>query len=115
MESIKLNVFNIVGDSYCMEAEDGQKLFEMISKGISEKRKVVVSFENVKMQTTAFLNTAIGQLYKDYSEAEVRAYLELKDMSQAGLISLKRVVDTAKLYYKDPDALKRSIDEIMGE
>ena len=29
--------------------------------------------------------------------------------------SLKKVVEIAKAQYKDPEALRRSIDEIMGE
>lgn len=36
-------------------------------------------------------------------------------MSQSGLVSLKRVIDTAKLHYKDPGAMEKSIKDILGE
>lgn len=110
-----INIVNTVGDSFCVEAEDGQKVFDLIIKLLSNDRNVTLSFLNVEMLTTAFLNTAIGQLYRDFPEEKIREKLKVEHLSQSGLVSLKRVVDTAKLYYKDPEAMQRSINEIMGE
>jgi len=115
MENSTINIVNTVGDSFCVEAEDGQKVFEMIKKALAENRKVTLSFLNVEMLTTAFLNTAVGQLYRDFPEDEIRENLKVENISQSGLVSLKRVVDTAKLYYKDPEAMQRSINDIMGD
>jgi len=115
MDNSTINIVNAVGDSFCVEAEDGQKVFELINKVLAEKRKVTLSFLNVEMLTTAFLNTAIGQLYRDFSEDLIRENLMVENLSQSGLVSLKRVVDTAKLYYKDPDAMQRSINDILGD
>ena len=115
MENSIINIVNVVGDSFCIEAEDGKKVFELIKKVLTEKRKVTLSFLNVEMLTTAFLNTAIGQLYRDFPEELIKENLRVESISQSGLVSLKRVVDTAKLYYKDPDAMQRSINEILGD
>ncbi len=115
MENTTINIVNTVGDSFCVEAEDGQKVFELIIKVLTEGRNVTLSFLNVEMLTTAFLNTAIGQLYRDFPEEVVREKLKVENLSQSGMVSLKRVVDTAKLYYKDPEAMQRSINDIMGE
>ena len=108
MNEATINIVNTVGDSFCIEAEDGQKV-------LLEKRKVTLSFLNVEMLKTAFLNTAIGQLYRDFPEKLIKENLKVENMSQSGLVSLKRVVDTAKLFYKDPGSMQRSIDDIMGE
>lgn len=115
MENITINIVNTIGDVYGVEAEDGQKVFELIIKAFTDKKKVTLSFQNIEMLTTAFLNTAIGQLYKDYQEEYIKANLNVSDVSESGKVALKRVVDTAKLYYKDPEALKRSIDEITED
>jgi len=115
MENTTINIVNTVGDSFCVEAEDGQKVFELIKKALSEKRSVTLSFLNVEMLTTAFLNTAVGQLYRDFSEEFIKENLKVENLTNSGAVSLKRVVDTAKLYYKDPEAMQRSINEIMGE
>lgn len=115
MKDTIINIVNTIGDVYGVEAEDGQRVFELIVKAFSDKKKVTLSFQNIEMLTTAFLNTAVGQLYKDFHEDYIRENLRVTDISESGKVALKRVVDTAKLYYKDPDALKRSIDEIIGE
>ena len=115
MENSIINIVNAVGDSFCVEAENGQKVFELIKKVLLEKKKVTLSFLNVEMLTTAFLNTAIGQLYREFPEEVIKENLKVENLSQSGLVSLKRVVDTAKLYYKDPDAMQKSINEILGD
>jgi hypothetical protein len=115
MNTSTISIVNTVGDVYCVEAEEGQKVFELIKKALDESRSVTLSFLNVQMLTTAFLNTAIGQLYKDFSEEIIKQNIKVVDISESGLVSLKRVVDTAKLYYKDPDAMQRSINDILGD
>jgi hypothetical protein len=47
MESITINIVNTVGDSFCVAAEDGQKVFDLIIKILAEDRKVTLSFLNV--------------------------------------------------------------------
>lgn len=115
MEILTISVFNVVGNSFCVEADDGQKVYELIKKALLENRKVKVSFQNVEMLTSAFLNTAIGQLYKDFSEGEIKNNLSVDNMSKEDASLLKRVVSTAKLYYKDPEEMEKSIAEILGE
>ncbi len=115
MDNITINIVNAIGDMYGVEAEDGQKVFELIVKAFNSKKQDTLSFQNVEMLTTAFLNTAIGQLYRDFSENDIKENLRVTEISESGKVALKRVVDTAKLYYKDPDALKRSIDAISED
>jgi len=115
---INIQIANIIGNLYAVEAEEGQKVFELIKKAFEEKRKVVLSFLNIEMMTTAFLNMAIGQLYKDFSEEKVKEYLSVENISDSGIAILKRVVDTAKLYYKDPNTfnyMQQSINEILNQ
>jgi hypothetical protein len=113
MEQFTLSIVNTIGDMFGVEAEDGEKVYQLIKKAFGENKKVVLSFQNIEMLTTAFLNTAVGQLYKDFSEAFIREHLQVAEISDSGKVALKRVVDTAKLYYKDPEALKRSIDDFL--
>lgn len=116
MENIKINVYNILGNSYCAQAEDGQKIYELIIKAFKEKKKVVVSFQNIDLITSAFLNTAIGQLYNGtFTEKQIKDGISVSDIEQEDMLLLKRVIDTAKLYYKDPKKMDKSISEIMGD
>ena len=60
MSKININVYNTVGNSLCVDTEDGQKVYELIKKAIELDRKITLSFENIDLITSAFLNTAIG-------------------------------------------------------
>ncbi|OJV36927.1 MAG: hypothetical protein BGO29_01970 [Bacteroidales bacterium 36-12] len=115
MEPLQIQIVNLIGDVYAVEAEDGQKIFNSITKAFTDKQKVNISFQNIEMLTTAFLNTAVGQLYKDYTEEFIKENLSVSDISDSGIVSLKRVVDTAKLYFKDPEAMQHSINEILED
>jgi len=113
MDNVVINVFNVVGSPFSVEAGDGQQGFELVYKAFKENKKVVLSFLNVEILTTAFLNSAVGQLYKDFSETDIKQNLQVKDITQPGAVALKRVVDTAKLYYKNPDAMENSIKTLL--
>ena len=115
MEKFTISIINTVGSSYCVEAEDGQKVYAQIKKALEENRKVNISFLNVEMLTSAFLNTAIGHLYSDFPDEVMKENLSVENLSPSGIVSLKRVIETAKLYYKNPDAMQKSINDILGE
>ena len=115
MKEIIIPVFNTVGNPLCGAAEDGQKVFELIEKALKEGNKVKISFQNVEMLTSAFLNVAIGQLYKDFSEEDIKSKLSVENMAPEDMALLKRVTTTAKLYFKNPGAMEKSIEDILGE
>ena len=105
-EIIILPVFEIVGSSLCVASDDGEKVYQRIRKAIRQGRSVVLSFVNITGMAPTFLNAAIGQLYGEFSEEEIRAKPTVKDIEQDDLVLLKRVVDTAKAYFKNPITLK---------
>lgn len=115
MDEIVIHVFNIVGNSFCVESADGEKVYDLIAKAMKEGKKVKISFQNVEMLTSAFLNTAIGQVYRDFSEKEIKEKLSVDQMAPEDVSLLKRVTNTAKLFYKDPDRMEKSIKKILGE
>ena len=72
MDNVNINIYSVIGNSFCVEAEDGEKVFELLSKALKEKKKVVLSFGNIELLTTAFLNSAVGKLYKNFTEEEIK-------------------------------------------
>lgn len=116
MDEIVIHVFNIVGNSFCVESADGEKVYALIAKAMKEGKKVKISFQNVEMLTSAFLNTAIGQVYKgDFTDKEIKEKLSVDQMAPEDISLLKRVTKTAKLFYKDPARMEKSIKKILGE
>ena len=114
-KTITISVFEIVGSPLCVASDDGQRVFDRIASALKEQRNVSVSFRNVSSLTSAFLNAAIGQLYGSFSEDQIRAQLKVKDMQPDDLALLKRVVDTAKEYFRDPKRFDRAVEEALGD
>lgn len=63
MEEIRINIYNIIGNSFAIEADDGELIYKRIEQVFDEKRMVLLDFQNIEVLTAAFLNTSIGQLY----------------------------------------------------
>jgi hypothetical protein len=107
-DNLTLSILEIVGSSLCVASDDGQKVHDRIAAALKEGQSVTVSFLNVTSLTSAFLNAAIGQLYGSFSEKEIRSKLKVTDLEPDDRALLKRVVDTAKEYFKDPQRFKNA-------
>lgn len=113
IKEIKLSEFGHNGS--CVEAKNGEKVYPLIKQAINQNFKVKLLFSDIKTLTTAFLNTAIGQVYGEFSEEIVKAHLSVAEISNAQAITLKRVIDTAKQFYNNPEAIQNSINDILDE
>lgn len=113
-EDIKIGIFEVVGSALCVASGDGQKVYEQINTALKADRNVVISFRNVTTLTSAFLNAAIGQLYGEFEEGKIRSRLKVEDAEKDDLILLKRVVDNAKRYFKDPQKFTNVMQEVLG-
>ena len=107
----RISIFEVVGNPLCVASSDGQKVYDRLSTALEKERHVALSFHNVTTLTSAFLNAAIGQLYGEFSEEQVRALLTIEDVEQDDLALLKRVVDNAKLYFRDPERFDKVVEK----
>ncbi len=114
-KNLTLSVFEVVGSPLCVASDDGQRVHDRIAAALKEGSNVTVSFLNVSSLTSAFLNAAIGQLYGSFTENEIRSKLKVKDIEPDDLALLKRVVETAKQYFKDPKRFNNAVDEVIGD
>ena len=114
-DEIIVRVFDVVGGPLCVAAEDGQAVYEKIAPLMREGRNLVVSFERIETLIPAFLNAAIGQLYGEFSEDRIRELLSVRDMSAEDLAILKRVVDNAKLYFRNREQFDKAWKEEVDD
>ena len=112
-ENIRISLFEVVGHPLCVASDDGQKIYDQLAFALKSNLAVRLSFQNVTALTAAFLNTAIGQLYGTFNEKHIRDLLKIEDAEQDDLALLKRVVDNAKLYFKDPRRFNQVVREAM--
>lgn len=111
---IEINIYNLIGKEFCISADDGEKVFKQLQQAIKQQIKIKISFKNIKILTPAFLNSAIGQMYKDYTE-EMKKYCSVEEMSDADKRLLKLVIENAKSYYSDPKKFSQSVKETLNE
>ncbi len=114
-DALTISVYEVVGSALCVASDDGQKVHDRIAAALHESRNVALSFRNVKSLTSAFLNAAVGQLYGTFTEEQVKANLQVVDMEPDDLGLLKRVVDRAKEYFKDPTRFRNAAREVLGD
>lgn len=114
-QDVTISIFEAVGSPLCVASSDGQKVYERLASALKEGRSTTLSFRNVSTLTSAFLNSAVGQLYGEFSEEEIRALLKVQDMQSDDLALLKRVIDTAKQYFKDPQKFDQAVRNELGD
>jgi hypothetical protein len=114
-EPIIVRVFDIVGGPLCVSADDGQTVHDKIAPLLREGRQLVISFAKVDTLISAFLNAAVGQLYGEFPEERIRELLSVRDMAPEDLDLLKRVIDNAKIYFKNRQAYDQAWKEEVGD
>ena len=115
IDTVKIRVADSVGSGFCVASGDGQRIHEKIDEAFHINKKVKLSFLEVTDLTAAFLNVAIGQLYGKFSEDFIREYLSVEDLSKEDLILLKKVIDRAKGYFKNPEPYRLAVQDVIGE
>ena len=98
-----LNIFEVINTEYAVAPEDGIIVFDILNKQIKSKNKVELDFSGLERVITAFLNPAIGSLYKEFDSQTLNTYLVLKNVKPQTLELLKQVIEIAQLQFKDSD------------
>ena len=114
-KKMRISVFEVVGSPLCVASNDGQKVHDRLAMILKRGHGVVLSFHNVSTLTSAFLNAAIGQLYGHFDEERIRSLLKVEEMAPEDAALLKRVVETAKMYFKDPLRFEQAVRETLEE
>ena len=99
MKNRTLHIESILEDVNGVEAEEGQQIYDLILKAFFDNKKVILSFANMEVLSEDFLQASVGQLYKNYSHAEIKENMRIENISFSGKVALKRVVDEAKAKY----------------
>lgn len=111
---IQINLFEVVGSPFCIASGDGQKVYDRLSAALYREQPVSLSFLNVSTLTSAFLNAAVGQLYGNFDENQIRQFLTAVDIEPDDKELLRRVVESAKRFFKDPLRYEQAMKEELG-
>ena len=98
-DEIKVSVISVVGNPLCVAYRDGDKLYDRIVEAFEAGYRVSLSFCNVTLLTSAFLNNAIGRLYGRFSSEEIEACLSYNDIEPDDQLMVAAVVENAKQFF----------------
>lgn len=113
-QEIIVRAFDVIGSSLGVSSDDGQKVHDKIAPLLRDGCRVSLSFDQIDTIISAFLNAAVGQLYGEFSEEKIRELFTVRDISPEDLALLKRVVDNAKLYFKNRTQFDQAWQEELG-
>ena len=99
MKDTTIHVESILGKVEGIDAKEGQQVYDQILKAFFQSKKVILAFDNMEVLSEDFLQTAVGQLYKNYSHTEIKKNMRIENIPFSGKIALKRIVDKARENY----------------
>lgn len=90
---MELMIKDIIGSNIASDNEQGDLIFDQIVSGVdNHEKQIFLDFSDLKLITTAFLNNAIGKLYKKYSTQELKGLLKVKNIKNKNYLELLRLV-----------------------
>ena len=90
---MELMIKDIIGSNIASDNEQGDLIFDQIVSGVdNHEKQIFLDFSDLKLITTAFLNNAIGKLYKKYSTQELKGLLKVKNIKNKNALELLRLV-----------------------
>lgn len=99
MKSTIIHVKRVLNDVNAVDATEGQFIYDLIIKAFFESKKVLLSFSEMEILSDEFLESAVGQLYENYSHHEIKENMLIENIPFSGKVALKRIVDKAKINY----------------
>lgn len=110
---MKVNVQELVGP-VCMTYADGAKLHDACRGAFDQGETVELDFAGTRVFVSQFFNAAVGQLLKDYGVEEIRQRLKFVNLPPAANAPLRRSVENAERYYRDPK-YREALDRILAD
>lgn len=110
----KINIYNEVNGVAAVSSVDGKNIYEKIKTAINSGKTVALDFLNIEFVTSAFFNTAVGQLFKDFPDEQIEHIL-LENISQNDEILYNQVMNRAKDYYRNPDYRNKLLEALKEE
>lgn len=111
---ITVRVFDLIGSSLCVSMTDGERVYRKILPLLEKGVRVDLSFDQVNIIISAFLNAAIGQLYGKFRYDLVDDLLSCSDLESDDQDLIQRVIENAKLYYRRSEDFERAWNEELG-
>lgn len=99
MSDVTLKIVDLVGTPFCIALEDGDKVRQAIAEQLRLGNQIILDLADIELLTSSFLNAAVGDLYEEFTEEEIRDHLHLENATKDDRSLIQYVVANAKLFY----------------
>jgi hypothetical protein len=105
MEIIRVN--DLIGSRFCISSGRGEKLYEAIRLALLTGKKAYISFDNIADISSAFLDSAIGELYNgEFPKKELMEKITIKGLKRDDMFILSRVTERAEKFFRNPQEIE---------
>lgn len=115
MDNYLIEVVKIIESPYCVDTDDGDKIFVQIKAALDKEKKVTLSFAGVKLLVTSFLNSGIGKLHEIYDADWLTEHIEIQNMDETFLPIWNHVMKGAPRYYKYQKHFDKHLADAMED
>ena len=105
-----INVGKVTRGNKAISSDDGQMLHDRLLKILNEKKNATVDFKNINLIVSSFLNSAFGQLVEKFDIDSINRHIRVDNISDDDRELLKKVLETAELYFKRKDSQKTDME-----
>ncbi|MCJ7448784.1 MAG: STAS-like domain-containing protein [Bacteroidales bacterium] len=109
----QLKIRDIINRETAVSSDDGEIVYNLIVNCIKNNCIAELDFSEITILTTAFLNSAIGQLYNTYSSDQLNNALKLKNVADEDRILFKKVIERAKEYFANKKGFEDSANKAI--
>lgn len=115
MDNYLIEVRKVIESPYCVDGDDGEKLYMQIKEALDKEKKVILSFEGITLMITAFLNTGIGKLHEVYDANWLNEHMSISNLNDDLLPIWNHVMKGAPRYYKYRNHLDKHLADVMED
>jgi len=113
LEVQELRVIDLINRDTAVSSDDGDAVYKAIVDCFEKNCIAELDFSEISILTTAFLNSAIGQLYNTYSSDQLNTSLRLKNVADEDRILFKKVIERAKEYFANKKGFEDSANRAI--
>ncbi len=113
MNSIEINVKDVIGTPSALTREQGKILLDEIQKVFAAKKKVILDFADIESIITPFLNVAIGKLYEFNTSEMLKQNLEIRNIPKGKAASFNLVIENAKKFYSNQSEFSQKVKDVI--
>lgn len=100
-QTVTIKVQEIINSQNAVTPASGDLLYDKILKNLEGGVETIIDFSGIRYLNTAFLNSAIGQLYATYEREQLNHYLHVINLNDSDLIIFKKVTNRARDFFNE--------------